>query len=62
MPFNMEKVAAMISGIRSDPALSHIRILSGGAAFDTDRTLWQRIGADAWAEDPPSAIRQVQSW
>lgn len=62
MPFNMDKVAAMIFSIRNDPALSHIRILAGGAAFNTDRTLWQRIGADAWAEDPPSAIRQVQSW
>jgi methanogenic corrinoid protein MtbC1 len=62
MPFNMDRVAAIISGIRNDPALSSVKILVGGAAFNTDRTLWRRLGADAWAEDPPSAIRQVQSW
>ncbi|HOG12796.1 MAG TPA: cobalamin-dependent protein [Smithellaceae bacterium] len=62
MPFNMDRVAAMISGIRNDPALNSVKILVGGAAFNTDHTLWRRIGADAWAEDPPSAIRQVQSW
>lgn len=62
MPFNMERVAAMISGIKNDPGLNHIKILVGGPAFNPDPTLWRRLGADAWAEDPPSAIRQVQSW
>lgn len=62
MPFNIDRVAVIISGIRNDSALSSVKILVGGAAFNADRTLWQKIGADAWAEDPPSAIRQVQSW
>lgn len=62
MPFNMDRVAAIISGMKNDPGLSSVKILVGGGAFNTDRTLWQKIGADAWAEDAPSAIRQVQSW
>ncbi|MEE9910260.1 MAG: cobalamin-dependent protein [Deltaproteobacteria bacterium] len=62
MPFGIDKVAAMIAALKSDPDLSPVKIMVGGSAFHVDRNLWRQIGADAWAEDPPSAIRQALTW
>lgn len=62
MPFSIDKVAAIISKIKSDPDLEPVRILVGGSAFNADPHLWRQTGADAWAEDPPSAIRQAAAW
>ncbi len=62
MPFNIDKVAAIIASLRSTPDLGHIRVLVGGSAFNADHHLWQKIGADAWARDPQAAIQQVLSW
>ncbi|HBJ75247.1 MAG TPA: cobalamin-binding protein [Syntrophaceae bacterium] len=62
MPFSIDKVAAIIFKIKSDPDLEPIRILVGGSAFNADPHLWRQTGADAWAEDPPSAIRQAAAW
>ncbi|MBN1662763.1 MAG: cobalamin-dependent protein [Deltaproteobacteria bacterium] len=62
MPFGMDRVAAIISTLKGAPDLGHIKILVGGSAFNSDRNLWRQIGADAWAEDPKSAIRQVLTW
>lgn len=62
MPFSIDKVAVIIATIKSDPGLGHIKIMVGGSAFNADRNLWRQIGADAWAEDPQSAIRQALTW
>ena len=62
MPFGIDKVAALISALKSAPDLSQIKIMVGGSAFNTDRNLWRQIGADAWAEDPQSAIKQALAW
>jgi methanogenic corrinoid protein MtbC1 len=62
MPFSIDKVAAIISSLRSTPDLMHIKVLVGGSAFNADHQLWWKIGADAWAEDPQSAIRQALAW
>jgi len=62
MPFSIDKVSGIISAIRAIPALSSVKIMVGGAAFNTAPRLWRQIGADAWADTPQNAIRQVQSW
>jgi len=62
MPFSIDKVATIISTLKRTPDLSHIKIMVGGSAFNADPNLWRQIGADAWAEDPQSAIRQALTW
>jgi methanogenic corrinoid protein MtbC1 len=62
MPFSIDKVAAIISKIKSNTDLGPVRILVGGSAFNANPHLWRQTGADAWAEDLPSAIRQVTAW
>jgi methanogenic corrinoid protein MtbC1 len=62
MPFTIDRVSEIISAIRAIPELSSVKIMVGGAAFKTAPHLWQQIGADAWADTPQNAIRQVQEW
>lgn len=62
MPYNIDKLAAIISTIKVTPKLNHIKILVGGLAFNTDLDLWKKIGADAWAKDPQSALEKIAKW
>lgn len=62
MPFGIDKVAAIVATLKSDHDLGHVKIMVGGSAFNADQNLWRQIGADAWAEDPQSAIRQALTW
>lgn len=62
MQFSISKVAKIISILKNSPDLSDIKILVGGSAFNADQNLWKQIGADAWAPDPQSAIKQVLEW
>lgn len=62
MPFNIDKVAAIISTIRETKDLSPLKVIVGGPVFNLDRELWQRIGADAWAENAQAALLQVNQW
>jgi len=62
MPFSIDKVSESISSIRAIPELNSVKIMVGGAAFNTAPHLWEQIGADAWADTPQNAIRQVQEW
>ncbi len=62
MPFSIDKVADIISTLKRSPDLGHVKIMVGGSAFNADQNLWRQIGADAWAEDPQSAISQALTW
>ncbi|MFO7569816.1 MAG: cobalamin-dependent protein [Smithellaceae bacterium] len=62
IPFSIDRVSGIISAIRNIPELSSVKIMVGGAAFSTAHDLWRQIGADAWADTAPSAIRQVRAW
>jgi methanogenic corrinoid protein MtbC1 len=62
MPFSIDRVSEVISAIRAAPELNSVKIMVGGAAFSTAPRLWKQIGADAWADTPQNAIRQVESW
>jgi methanogenic corrinoid protein MtbC1 len=62
MPFSIDKVSGIISAMRAIPELSSVKILVGGAAFNKAPHLWWQIGADAWADTPQSALRQVLAW
>ncbi len=62
MPFSIDRVSGIISAIRAIPELSFVKIMVGGAAFNAAPHLWRQIGADAWADTPQNAIRQVRAW
>ncbi len=49
MTFNVSKVKRLIEAIRSLDKKRHIIV--GGYSFNLDRSLWKKIGADAFSED-----------
>jgi methanogenic corrinoid protein MtbC1 len=56
MPFYISKAEDLIKKIRSDDALSSIKIIVGGYPFSLVPDLWKRIGADGAAKSAREAI------
>jgi methanogenic corrinoid protein MtbC1 len=52
---NLGAVAALIKALRSSSS-ANIKVLVGGAPFNTDPNLWRAVGADASAPDAEQAI------
>jgi methanogenic corrinoid protein MtbC1 len=61
MVFNLPKTKEIIGVLRTEPSLSAVRILVGGAAFALQPGLWKRLGAHAWAADARDASRLARS-
>jgi methanogenic corrinoid protein MtbC1 len=59
---HLSAVSEMILQVRENPDCTKVKILVGGAAFSIDKTLWQRLGADGWAETAEDAIALANSW
>jgi methanogenic corrinoid protein MtbC1 len=59
---HLSAVSEMILQVRENRDCAKVKILVGGAAFSIDKTLWQRLGADGWAEDIDNAITIVNRW
>jgi methanogenic corrinoid protein MtbC1 len=59
---HLSAVSEMILRVRADLDCVKVKILVGGAAFSTDDTLWQRLGADGWAVDIDDAIALANKW
>ena len=59
---NLGHVSDLIAAVRAEPACAGVRVLVGGAAFDVDASVWERIGADGWAPDAARAIELAQDW
>jgi methanogenic corrinoid protein MtbC1 len=59
---NLSAVSNMIAMVKQHPACKKIKVLVGGAALNIDSSLWQRLGADGWAEDARTAIALANSW
>jgi methanogenic corrinoid protein MtbC1 len=59
---NLSAVSKLIAAVRANPACAKVKILVGGAAFNVDNTLWQRLGANGWAENSQVAIALANSW
>lgn len=57
MLFHLEHVVEAIQLVRSNPNLSHVKILVGGYPFIMDPDLWKRIGADGFAKDATGAVK-----
>ncbi len=46
----------VITAIRADPSLQHIKIVVGGYPFNAQEGLWRRMNADGYAKDAREAI------
>ena len=62
MPFNLEKTADLVDRIHSSPELAGVKIIVGGRAFQFSPTLWQTIGADAYANNAIEALNAANSF
>lgn len=56
LPTHLSKAAALIKRIKSNPALSELKILVGGYPFLQHPDLWKKIDADGFAENASQAI------
>jgi methanogenic corrinoid protein MtbC1 len=59
---NLGFVSDLIEAMRRDPACDEIKVLVGGAAFEVEPNLWERIGADGWAPDAAQAMALAEKW
>lgn len=59
---SLGEVAELIRDVRETPACTGVRIMVGGAAFNVDSGIWQRIGADGWAPDADAALALAARW
>ncbi|MCC3159341.1 cobalamin-dependent protein [Hymenobacter sp. 15J16-1T3B] len=60
MPHHVPLVTEFISELRRNPETNLTRVLVGGRPFNYDATLWQRVGADAWAPSADQAVQAVR--
>lgn len=51
LPIHLHKAEALIAAMRKNPLTKNIKLIVGGYPFVLDPTLWQKIGADAFAKD-----------
>jgi methanogenic corrinoid protein MtbC1 len=56
LPEFVNTAADTIRALREKRTLSHTRVMVGGQAFESQPTLWKRIGADAQANDAADAV------
>jgi MerR family transcriptional regulator, light-induced transcriptional regulator len=62
MPFNLDKVAALIRSIRAVPELASLKIMIGGGAFRLAPGVKDTVQADGYAEDAGAAVTLAQQW
>ncbi|MGK2861433.1 MAG: cobalamin B12-binding domain-containing protein [Chitinophagaceae bacterium] len=56
MPFHLGKVERLIKKIRNDKNLDNLIIIVGGYTFNSDPTLWKRLGADGMTRNGTEAV------
>lgn len=57
MSFHLNQVDEIIRLIRSDPEISHVKVIVGGYPFRTNPDLWKKLRADASAPDAQAAVQ-----
>ena len=60
-PLNLHKAEDLISAIRNENQLKHVKIMVGGYPFINDPGLWMKIGADSTAADASLVSRIATS-
>lgn len=56
LPIHVSKAAALIKKIRSNKDLSNLKMMVGGYPFLTNPDLWQRVAANAYAQNADQAM------
>lgn len=56
---HMSALKSLIAAVRDSATGRTLPILVGGYPFRQDDALWQKVGADGWAEDAPGAVVQA---
>lgn len=59
LPTHVSKAAALIKKIRANNELNDLKIMVGGYPFLTNPDLWQRVAADAYAQNAEKAIERA---
>ena len=65
LPFDPDAVADTLQRVRSAASRrgrKRLRIVAGGQAFNLDRTLWERVGADGFAANAEEAVQVIASF
>ena len=62
MSFNINKAKNIISDIRNDEELNHIKVAVGGRVFCENPDLWQKTGADGFSHNLESAAELCEQW
>jgi methanogenic corrinoid protein MtbC1 len=57
--YHIGAVEKLIATLRASAEFDRVKILVGGAAFETEG-LWKKIGADAYARTPDEAVAAVE--
>ncbi len=57
MAYHVPEVANVIDALRADERTRDVPVIVGGYPFNLSPGLWERVGADGYAPDAPSAIR-----
>ena len=60
--FHMGELISLIQAMRADKDCRNTKILVGGYAFNTNKDLWSRIGADGYARDAEGAIEIIEKF
>lgn len=58
MTYNLPELKEYVQEIHKN--LSNVKIMVGGYPFNASPTLWQKIGADAWAPDAVQAVQKAE--
>jgi len=59
MTFNLNGIKKIIEAVRSSRECRDVKIIVGGYAFKDDKMLWQKIGADLFAEGAEDAVSAI---
>ncbi len=61
MTFHISAVTNLITTIRSNENFKSVKIMVGGYPFNVEPSLWQKVGADAYAKNADEAIKVANS-
>lgn len=60
--FNLDRAAQAIAAIKGHSALTGVKVLVGGLAFNAVPGIWQDLGADGFAVDAAIAVTLAGRW
>jgi len=61
LPTNLTNTSQLVASVRADIQTANVNILVGGQAYNLDPTLWQKVGADRYANSTEAAVTFLES-